>query len=144
MEAIDTNILVYYFRTDQEFHARADAFVTNLLESGRPVGIPYHCMIEFLAIVTNHRIFKNPATLDAALDELDALAECPTLLVLGHSAGFLTNLRKLCKGAHISGGRVYDAQIASICLQNHVQVFYSADRDFNRFPRLKVKNPLLD
>lgn len=143
MEAIDTNLLVYYFRSDHAFHNRADEFLTELLESGRPVGIPYHCMVEFLAIVTNPRIFKNPDTLEAALDDLELLAECPTLLVLGHTSGFLKNMRTLCSGAHIYGGRVYDAQIASICLQNHVQTFYSADRDFSRFPALKIKNPLL-
>lgn len=143
MEAVDTNLLVYYFRSDNEFHQRANAFLTQLLESGRPVGIPYHCMIEFLAIVTNPRIFKNPDSVDAALDELELIAECPTLLVLGHTSGFLPNLRKLCTKGNVIGGRVYDAQIASICLQNHVKIFYSADRDFTRFAGLKIKNPLV-
>jgi uncharacterized protein len=143
MEAVDTNILVYFYRTDHAFHERADKFLTELLESGRPVGVPYHCMMEFLAVVTHPRIFRNPDTLDAALDNLESIAQCPTLLVLGHTAEFLKNIRKLCAGANIYGGRIYDAQIASICLQNHVRVFYSADRDFSRFPSLQVKNPLL-
>ena len=38
----------------------------------------------------------------------------------------------------------HDARIAAICIENGVREFWSADRDFNRFPSLKVRNPLVD
>jgi predicted nucleic acid-binding protein len=41
------------------------------------------------------------------------------------------------------GGQVHDARIAAICLDNAVRELWSADRDFNRFPGLTVRNPLI-
>ncbi|MDH5716302.1 MAG: hypothetical protein OEZ22_01540 [Spirochaetia bacterium] len=38
----------------------------------------------------------------------------------------------------------HDVRIAALCLENGVSVLYSADRDFTRFPRLKVINPLIE
>ena len=42
----------------------------------------------------------------------------------------------------ITGPKVHDARIAAICLQHGVTELWSADRDFSRFPALKVVNPL--
>jgi len=39
---------------------------------------------------------------------------------------------------------IHDARIAAICLAHGVQEFWSADRDFSRFPDLNVVNPLVD
>lgn len=35
-----------------------------------------------------------------------------------------------------------DAKIAAICLQNGVREFWTADREFSRFPGLRTVNPL--
>jgi len=43
----------------------------------------------------------------------------------------------------MTGGRIRDARIAAICLRHGAREFWSADRDFNRFPKLRVVNPLL-
>jgi len=39
---------------------------------------------------------------------------------------------------------IHDARIAAICLAHGVREFWSADRDFSRFPDLNVVNPLVD
>ena len=52
-------------------------------------------------------------------------------------------LRSLTMKGRITGGRIHDARIAAICLQHGVRELWSADRDFNRFPELRVVNPLL-
>ncbi|MEI8370471.1 MAG: hypothetical protein WCJ31_18745 [Planctomycetia bacterium] len=36
-----------------------------------------------------------------------------------------------------------DARIAAICLTHGVAELWSADRDFGRFPTLRVRNPCL-
>jgi predicted nucleic acid-binding protein len=38
---------------------------------------------------------------------------------------------------------VHDARIAALCLQHGVRELWSADRDFNRFPALRTRNPLV-
>jgi predicted nucleic acid-binding protein len=41
------------------------------------------------------------------------------------------------------GGRIRDARIAALYRQHGVREFWSADRDFGRFPNLGVVNPLV-
>jgi len=40
------------------------------------------------------------------------------------------------------GPLVHDARVAAICLQHGIRELWSSDRDFGRFPRLQVLNPL--
>ncbi len=43
----------------------------------------------------------------------------------------------------VSGGQVHDARIAALCQLHGVRELWTADRDFSRFPRLQVRNPLV-
>jgi hypothetical protein len=45
--------------------------------------------------------------------------------------------------ASVSGGQIHDARIAAICIAHGVREFWSADRDFSRYPALRVVNPLV-
>jgi uncharacterized protein len=38
---------------------------------------------------------------------------------------------------------VHDAKIAAVCFSHGIRELWRADRDFSRFLRLKVKNPLI-
>ena len=53
-------------------------------------------------------------------------------------------LQELLLAARVVGGQVHDARIAAICLEHGVRELWSADRDFTRFPNLKVRNPLIE
>ncbi len=43
----------------------------------------------------------------------------------------------------IVGPQIHDARIAALCLHHGIEEMLSADRDFGRFPRLTVRNPLV-
>jgi predicted nucleic acid-binding protein len=45
-------------------------------------------------------------------------------------------------GGRVAGPQVHDARVAALCLLHGVQELWTADRDFGRFPGLKVRNPL--
>ena len=143
MIAVDTNILVYSHRSDSEWHQAADASLTSLAESSRPWAIPWPCVHEFLAIATHPRIFDPPSPMADALQQVDCWREAPGLTFIGESSGYWGRLRPLVEQGRTLGGRVHDARIAAICLQHGVTELWSADRDFSRFPALRVSNPLL-
>ena len=63
--------------------------------------------------------------------------------MLHEGADHWTALRKLLADGHVVGGQVHDARIAAICIEHGVREFWTADRDFNRFPALAVRNPLV-
>ena len=39
---------------------------------------------------------------------------------------------------------MHDARIAALCLHHGVTLLWSFDRDFSRFPGLKLSNPTLE
>ena len=79
MIAVDTNILVYAHREDSEWHGPAERAVRELAEGASAWAIPWTCVHEFLAVTTHPRIFKTPTPLAAALDQVDAWLEAPSL-----------------------------------------------------------------
>jgi predicted nucleic acid-binding protein len=66
----------------------------------------------------------------------------PSLVLLGETDAHWQTLRALIAESQVTGGRIHDARIAAICVEHQVRELWSADRDFNRFPALKVRNPL--
>lgn len=143
MIAVDSNILVYAHREDSDWHDAALAKIVELAEGRGAWAIPWPCAHEFLAIVTHPRIYSPPTPLAAAVEQVDAWIESPSLVLLAESAVHWQTLRETLLNGKISGPQVHDARIAALCLQHGVKELWSADRDFGRFPNLAVVNPLV-
>lgn len=143
MIAVDTNILVYSHREDSPWHDAAYARIAELAEGQAPWAIPWPCIHEFLAIVTHPRIYVPPTPLETALSQVDAWLESPSLLLLSESEGYWQELQPLLQTGKICGPQVHDTRIAGLCLHHGVTEVWTADRDFSRFPGLKVRNPLV-
>jgi len=140
--AVDTNVLVYAHRRDSEWHASAARCVAELAGSPGAWAIPWPCVHEFLAVVTHPRIFSPPTGLEAALDQVAAWLESPSLVLLAEGSGYFPKLSSLLVNGRVVGPRVHDARVAAICADHGVGELLTADRDFSRFPALKTRNPL--
>lgn len=143
MIAVDTNILVYAHRADSEWHLSAYRRLAELAEGHAAWALPWPCIHEFLAVVTHPKIFAPPTPLAKAIDQIDAWLESPSVEMLAESQLHWPRLRRLLEGGNIVGPSVHDARIAALCLQHGVRELWSADRDFGRYPELKVTNPLV-
>jgi toxin-antitoxin system PIN domain toxin len=141
--AIDTNILIYAHREESDWHETAFRKVMAVAEGKAPWAIPWPCIHEFLAIVTHPKIFAPPTPLAAASAQVEAWLESPGLVLLSETTGYWPVLSETTKMGRISGPQVHDARIAALCVQHGVSELWSADRDFNRFPSLVVRNPLV-
>jgi uncharacterized protein len=144
MIGVDTNILVYAHREESPWHDAAYRCLGRLAEGRAPWAIPWTCVHEFLAIVTHPRIYNPPTPLKLALEQMDAWLESPSLVLLLEGDGYWEELRSVLETGKISGAQVHDARIASLCRFHGVSELWTADRDFNRFGGLKVRNPLLE
>ena len=100
-------------------------------------------MHEFLAIVTHTRIYDPPSPIVSAIDQVDAWLESPVAELLTESDTHWGVLREQLSVGQIQGPMVHDARVASICIGQGVHEFWTADRDFSRFPQLVTRNPLL-
>ena len=143
MIAVDTSISVYAHREDSEWHQAAYARVADLAEGRAPWAIPWPCVHEFLAIVTHPKIYAPPTPLAAAIDQVEAWLESPTLVMLSESGDYWLELRAMLEAGRVVGPQIHDARIAALCLQHGVRELWSADRDFGRFPALKMTDPLV-
>ena len=142
MIALDTNILVYAHRADSPWHAAAVRALSKLAEGRTPWAVPWPCVHEFFAIVTHPRIYNPPTPLPRAIDQIDAWLASPSLVLVGEAAGYWERLKPLLESGFIEGAKVHDARIAALCLLHGVSELWSSDRDFSRFPSLKLVNPL--
>jgi toxin-antitoxin system PIN domain toxin len=141
--AIDTNILVYAHREDAQFHEPAINCISALAEGAALWAIPWPCVHEFLGIITHPRIYSPPTPLARALDQVDAWLESPTVRLLAESETHWPTLRALLTAGRVAGPQIHDARIAALCKQHGARELWSADRDFGRYPDLKVINPLV-
>jgi hypothetical protein len=69
--------------------------------------------------------------------------ESPTLRLLGEGPEYLAHLCDAMYVSRATGGAVHDARITALCRYHGVRTLWSADRDFTRYPELRVENPLV-
>jgi toxin-antitoxin system PIN domain toxin len=141
--AVDTNLLVYAHREDSLWHERAYLAIAELAGGREPWGIPWPCVHEFLAIVTHPRIFDPPSDGAAAIAQVEAWQESPTLMLLGESKGYWPHLANELERSRVTGPRTHDARVAALCRFHKVGELWTADRDLSRFAGLRVRNPLV-
>jgi toxin-antitoxin system PIN domain toxin len=140
--ALDTNLLVYAHRPEMPFHQRAREVLTEVVAAPEPVCVPWPCAHEFLAVVSNPRIFRAPTPMDVALGAVRRLLASLSGGFLAEGEGYLEALERVARPALLHGALVHDARVAALCSFHGVRVLWSADRDFSRFPGLTVVNPL--
>lgn len=138
MRAVDTNVLIYSFFADSPFHATAKATVDALAVSPAPWAIPWPCIHEFYAVVTNPKIFRDASLALAARAQIADWMRSPTLQLLSEASDHWPTLNRLIEQSSLVGPAVHDARIAAICLSYRVDELLTLDRDFSRFPHLTV------
>jgi uncharacterized protein len=136
-------VLVYAHRRDAQFHANASARLRELAEGSAAWAIPWPCLHEFYAAVTNPKIYAPLSTSAEAIDQIEAWMQSPTLSLLCESSRHWAQLKPLLQSAKVVGGMTHDARIAALCLQHGVKLLWTADRDFARFKSLATANPLV-
>lgn len=141
MIAVDSNILVYAHKKDAPFHTEAEAALSGLVRSADTWAIPWPCVHEFFAVVTNPRVFIPASTPAEAIAQLEAWASAPNVRLLSESHDHLARLTSLML-PRLVGPAVHDAKIAAICLDHGVRALLTMDRDFSRFPALKTRSLL--
>lgn len=135
--------MVYAHRVDSPWHAAAAARLRDLVEGSGAWALPWPCVHEFLAVVTHPRIYRPPTPMARAAAQVDAWLESPTLVLLGETDGHWQAVKSLALAGKIEGPQVHDARVAALCLTHGVRELWTSDRDFSRFPGLRVVNPLI-
>jgi len=115
----------------------------QLAEGQAAWAIPWPCVHEFLAIVTHPHIYNPPTPLKRAIAQVEARLEAPSLVLLGETENYWPELRATLTAGRVAGPQIHDARVAALCRLHGIEELWTSDRDFGRFPGLKVTNPLV-
>jgi toxin-antitoxin system PIN domain toxin len=137
--AVDTNLLIYAHRDEFSEHAAARKLLTDLREGPDLWALPVFCLAEFLRVVTHPKILKPPSGLTQAASALEALLDSPSVRVLTPGERFPALLLQAVAESAATGNLVFDAQVVAVCREQGVDTICTNDRDFARFPRIKVR-----
>ena len=65
----------------------------------------------------------------------------PSLVLLREGPAHVDIMERVIAESGATGNLVHDAHIAALCLESGVATLLTGDRDFARFPGLRVENP---
>jgi len=136
--AVDTNVLLHAHRRELPRHAESLAALRRLAEGAVPWALPVFCLAEFVRIATHPRVFRPPSTHRQAFAALNTLQESPSCRLLLPDRCFREIFERLCHEHDLRGNRVFDAQIAAVCLEHGANEILTFDRDFARIREIKI------
>jgi uncharacterized protein len=138
---LDANILLYAYDAASDQHAKARAWLEEVLSGTDPVGLPWQTVAAFVRIVTNSRLSGKRFTPAEVIDVVDQWVDQPNVRLLGPGDHHWSFLRQTIMEGQARGPLVTDAQLAALTIE-HGGILCTTDRDFSRFPGLRWQNPI--
>lgn len=141
MILLDANLLLYAYHAGAAQHPAAKRWFENALVGADPVGLSWSTMLAFLRIGTNPRVFERPYSIEDAAQIVSSWLSHPAVAVVLPGERYWEVLGDLLVEARAEAALVSDAALAALAIE-HGATLCSTDRDFRRFRKLKLQNPL--
>jgi toxin-antitoxin system PIN domain toxin len=141
VKLVDTNLLVYAHVPAFRQHAAAKRWFEAAIGEDEPVGLAWVSVIGFVRVVTHPRIFRVPLPLDRAVAVVDDWLQQQAVEIVLPTPRHWSVLREMLTKGKAGGSLTTDAHIAALASE-HGAVIYSTDRDFLKFPGIRVINPI--
>ena len=137
----DVNTLVYAFRRDTEHFEDYAGWLNATMAGSEPILLPDVVLTGFLRVVTNRKIFSDPAPAPAALSFVETLRTSPVGRGLNPTdAAWRQLARFIDTDPYLVGNLVPDAWIAALAVASGARVA-TADAGFARFEGLSWFSP---
>ena len=141
MILLDANLLLYAYDADAREHNRARSWLERRLSGEEKVGFSWITILAFLRIATSRRYESIPMTTAEASSIVDGWMEAPNVALLSPTEQHWAILSDLLPKSQARGPLIMDAHLAALAIE-HGATLCTNDRDFLRFPGLKVEFPL--
>ena len=139
--SLDVNVLLYASDTTCENHRAASEFLSEITSDGETVYLAWMTVMSYLHIATHPRIFDTPMSPKEAQTNIDSLVAVPNVRCISEIDGFWKTYLDVAGETPVRGNLVPDAHLAVILKQHGIRTLYTHDRDFRRFPFLRVIDP---
>jgi toxin-antitoxin system PIN domain toxin len=142
VKLFDVNVLVYAHRVDAvPDHPLYADWLRVLASSPAKFGVSEAVLAGFVRVVTNPRIFREPTSVEVALDFCKHLHTRSNAVILKPGQRNWEIFDSLCRQTKATGKLTADAWHAALAIEYGCQ-WNSTDSDFARFPGLDWKHPL--
>jgi toxin-antitoxin system PIN domain toxin len=141
MILVDANLLLYAYDSTAPQHAKARGWLEDALAKPEPLLLPWQTIHAFLRIATNPRAWRIPLTIEEATAIVDEWLSLPNVVTPSPGERHWEILRELLAESQCPGPLVSDAVLAALAIEHGAELGTN-DRDFSRFPNLRVVNPL--
>ena len=141
MIVIDVNLLLYAYDSASLEHDQATSWLDQWLSSSATIGLAWHTILSFLRISTSPKMIFVPLELDEAASIVSEWLERPNVSIIGPTGRHWEIFRKLLPRSRARGSLIMDAHLAALAIE-HGATLCTNDRDFARFPGLRVEFPL--
>jgi len=140
MLLVDANVLLHALNRGARQHESADGWLRAALGGREPVAFAWAVLLTVLRIATHPAVFPRPLDPVRATEALEVWLQAAPSVTVEPTGRHLALVRGLLADAGTAGNLVADAHLAALALEHRASVV-SYDRDFERFPGLRVVRP---
>ena len=141
MTLVDANLLLYAYIPSSKYHEAARAWLETSFSNPQPLGLSWVTLLAFVRISSNPRILERPLSIEEAIRVVSAWLARSNVTVLSPGERRWEVLQNLLVEGQAAGPLTTDAHLAALAIE-HGDTLATADRDFARFPGVKLLNPL--
>lgn len=141
MIIIDANLLIYAVNEDAPLHDKARVWLEEVLSGTETAGFSWSVLLAFLRLATKPGIFMRPLPVETALDLVDAWLGQPCAVTVSPGVRHGRILRDLLMPLGTGGNLTSDAHLAALAIEHGAELC-SCDSDFQRFARVRWRNPI--
>jgi uncharacterized protein len=137
---VDANILVYAYTATSPHKEAAQRWLHDAMDRREEIGIPWISALAFIRVITSP-VLSSAATLETALRSLDELLAESNVHLVHPGASHWVLLQRMLRAGQAMKNLVNDAHLAALAIEHNAAICTN-DRDFTRFPGLKILNPV--
>lgn len=142
MILVDANLLLYAYDPSSLHHEAARDWLERTFSKPEHIGLTWMTILAFVRITTSPRPLEHPLSITEAAAIVSGWLERPLVTVLNPGERHWKILHDLLTKGQAHGPLVMDAHLAALAIENGATLA-SGDRDFTRFPGLKLLNPFI-
>ena len=141
MKVVDLNLLLYAYNLGAIEHNQASSWLNELLVGSEAIGLSWVTILGFLRIASAPKILANPKDLGEAAEIVSDWLNRGNVTIVSPTERHWPVLSGFLPKHRVRGSLISDAHLAALAIE-HGATLCTNDRDFLRFPGLKVEFPL--
>ncbi len=141
MILLDANLLIYAYDSLATEHSKARSWLERRFSGTEDIGLSWVTVLAFLRIATSRRYESDPMSTEEAASVVTGWIALQNVILVAPTDRHWSILSELLPKSQARGPLIMDAHLAALAIE-HGATLCTNDRDFLRFPGLKVEFPL--